>query len=328
MKVFVTGATGFIGRHLVRRLVKEGHEVTCLVRKSSSVAELEALGMRLVTGDVNDREALRIGMRGCDWLFHLANLYTMWEPHPERFQRINVEGTRAVLETALDVGVGKVVYVCTVAVFGKPAASPFTENDRPGPALFSQYARTKAEADAIAWDLYERCGLPLTVLYPAIVLGASDDKASGHYIQDIIRKRVPSTIFHHSSCTYVYVGDVVEAMLRAAQNPSSVGEKYLVGRYALDGRSYADLISEISGVPLPIFRFPDWIVMAASYLLTGLSAITRCPPWWGLSVDAGWTLKNGFVMDGSKAERDLGITYTPIRMALEEAIASYREQWI
>ena len=87
----------------------------------------------------------------------------------------------------------------------------------------------------------DRKGLPLVVLYPGIVLGAGDEKASGQYIQDIIRRRVPSTIFHHSCATYVYVEDVVEAMLRAAEKPETVGQKYLIGKYNLDGRSYAAL---------------------------------------------------------------------------------------
>lgn len=327
MKVFVTGATGFIGKHLVKRLVREGHQVVCLVRQSSRSEFLRTLGVERVFGDVNDRGALLSGMAGCDWLFHLANLYSMWEPDRSRFQRVNVEGTRLVMESALACRVAKVVYVSTVAVYGKPARAPFFEEDAPGPELFSDYARTKAAADQIAWQLYHDQGLPITVLYPGIVLGAGDDKASGHYIQDIIRKRVPSTIFHHSWATYVYVEDVVDALLSAAQNPAGTGQKYLIGRHSLDGRAYARLISEVSGVALPLFRFPDWLVMAAAYLLTGVSAVTRRPPLWGLSIDAGHTLKNGFLCDGSKAERELGVHYTDIRTALAEAIESYREQW-
>lgn len=326
MKTFVTGATGFIGRHLVQRLVQDGHEVRCLVRKTSQTRFLQYLGVQLVYGDVNDLAAFREGVYGCDWLFHLANLYSMWEPDRSRYTNINIEGTRNVMEVALEMGVKKVVYVSTVAVYGKPEEIPFREESRPGPQFFSEYAHTKAVANEIAWDAHRR-GLPLAVLYPGIVLGAGDEKASGHYIQDIVRRRVPSTIFHHSLATYVYVGDLIEAMLCAAEKPEAIGQKYLIGRHTLDGRSYAKLISEVSGVPLPLFRFPDWMVLAAAYLLTAVSQITRRPPPWGLSVDAGWTLKNGFCCDGSKAERELGIRYTPIRVALEEAIASYRALW-
>jgi dihydroflavonol-4-reductase len=193
--------------------------------------------------------------------------------------------------------------------------------------MFSEYARTKASANHIAWDYFHQHHLPLVVLYPGIVLGAGDDKASGHYIQDIIRRRVPSTIFHNSWATYVYVGDLIEVMLRSAQMPRTSGQKYFVGNHSLDGRDYARLISQVSGVPLPPFRFPDWMVMGVAYMLTWLSARIRRPPLWGLSIDAARTLRNGFHCDGSKAVRELDIHYTDITLALKEAVDSYREQW-
>jgi dihydroflavonol-4-reductase len=324
VKVFLTGGTGFIGKHLAKRLLKEGHHLRCLVRDARRAVDLQALGAELVKGDVNDRAALRAGMQGCDWLFHLANLYSMWEPDPGCFTRVNVEGTCNLMETALEMGIKKVVYVSTAAVFGKPQEIPFSELCLPGPHLFSEYARTKAAACELAWDLYRLHGLPLVVLYPGIVLGAGDQKASGQYIKDIIFHRVPSTIFHHSRVTYVYVGDVVEALLSAAEKPEATGQKYLVGGHVLDGAAYASTISRISGVPLPRLHFPDFLVTAAAHILTGLALLTRCPPGWGLSVDAARTVKEGFVFDGSKAARDLEICYTPIELAISEAVASYQ----
>ena len=327
MIFFVTGATGFIGRHLVRRLLADGHRVRCLARHPEAATRLFGDQVEVVTGCVNDLAILQDAMCGCDGLFHLANLYSMWERQPARFQEVNVEGTRVVLECALTCQLKQVVYVSTVAVYGEPSTRPFIEETPPGPRLFSEYARTKAQAEHIAWDLHRQRGLPLVVLYPGIVLGAADEKASGRYIQDIIRRRVPSTIFHRSLATYVYVEDLVETMLQAMLRPQAAGQKYLVGGYTLSGREYAQLVSEVSGVPLPFLRLPDWMVITAAYLLTALSVITQRSPVWGLSVDAAWTLKKGFCIDGSKARRELGIAYTPIRVALAEAIDSYRAQW-
>jgi len=326
MKIFITGATGFIGKTLVKKLAGSGcaHEVRCLVRPTSRVDALRKAGFHLVTGNVNDPESLRGGMAGCDWVIHLANLYTMWHPDPVQFTRVNVEGTCNVMQAALQAGVRKVVYLSTAAVYGRPAELPFNEESQPGPRLFSEYGRTKAQGNQIAWQFYQQRGLPLVVLYPGIVLGAGDDKPSGRYISDIIHRRVPATIFHQSTATYVYVGDVADAILRAAERPETTGNKYLLGSARLNGKEYVELIRDVSGVPLPWFHFPDFMVMAASYLLTGLSALTRRTPHWGLSVDASWTLKVGFQYDGRKAERELGIAYSPIRQALEEAIASYR----
>ncbi len=326
MNIFVTGATGFIGKHLVKRLSADGHRVRCLVRTPERAQALRDPDLDLIYGDVNDPQALQRGMQNCDWLFHLANLYSMWEPDDSRYDIVNAAGTRRVFECAAAAGVKKVVYISTAAVYGKPDEVPFEENARPGPRLFSKYARSKAAADQLAWDFYRR-GLPLVVLYPGIVLGAGDDKASGQYIQDIIRRRVPSTIFHNSYASYVYVGDVVEAMVRAAEKPETLGQRYLIGGTVLDGRAYTRLISEVAGVKLPVLRLPDWTVLLAAYLLTGISSLTRRPPLWGLSIDAGWTLKNGFQFDGSRAEKELGLHYTPIRQALSEAVQSYRRVW-
>ncbi len=326
MKIFVTGGTGFIGSHLVPYLIQQGHSVTCLVRKTSRTAALTAAGAALVYGDVNDCEAILSGMQGSDWLFHLANLYSMWLPDPGEFTRVNIDGTRNVLEAALQAGIQKVIYVSTVAVFGKPAEIPFNEACIPGAKLFSEYARTKAAADQIAWQLFQEKGLPLVALYPGIVLGAGDDKPSGVYIRDIVYGRVPSVIFKNSIETYVYVKDVCTAILRAAEKPDNLGEKYLIGNEAYNGLDYVRLLCEAGNMRMPPFRLPDWMVMSAAYLLTGLSSVTKQPPWWGLSVEAGRTLQAGFYYSGEKACRELGLTYTPIRVALKESVDWYRQR--
>lgn len=326
MLAFVTGATGFIGSHLVQRLVKDGHQVRCLVRNPARADDLKKLGVQIVSGSVNDRAALRAGMEGCSWLFHLANLYSMWEPDKERFYKVNVKGTRCVLETALECQVKKVVYVSTVAVYGKPQEIPFTEESLPGKLLFSEYARTKASGNQAAWEYHQTCGLPLVVLYPGIVLGPGDDKASGQYIRDIVFRRVPSTIFHQSCSTYVHVSDVIEALLRAAENPAAEGQRYLIGGRSLSGKDFARMISQVSGVRLPLLHFPDFMVLAAAYLLSAISVLTRRPPWWGLSIDAAWTLKHGFVFDSNKVVRELGIRYTPVEKAVADAVQWYLGQ--
>jgi dihydroflavonol-4-reductase len=323
VKIFVTGATGFIGQHLVRRIVEDGHQARCLARPTSDTSTLVGVDVEFVVGDVNDRAAITRGMAGCDWIFHLANLYSMWEPTPDAYWRINVDGTRLVMECALDAGMKRVIYVSTAAIYGKPLQSPFDEGAQPGRVLFSEYARSKAAADLIAWQMYrERC-LPLVVLYPGIVLGAGDDKASGQYMQDILRRRVPSTIFHGSASTYVAVRDVVEALVSAAEAPSAVGQKYLIGNTVLTGKEFVQCIHEESGVKLPLFHFPDWMVTAAAYVLTMLTKFIHRPPLWGLSVDAAQTLRMGFQFSGRKAERELGLSYTPIHEAIAGAIASY-----
>ncbi|GAP12355.1 nucleoside-diphosphate-sugar epimerase [Longilinea arvoryzae] len=327
MKIFITGATGFIGSHLAQRLAAEGHQLRCLARSTSRTENLRALGAEIITADLTDRETLCDAMRGCDWVFHLANLYAMWHPRPEEFWQTNVEGTRCVMEAALEAGVAKVVYVSTVAVLGKPAGRPFDEDSPAGPRQFSTYGRSKAEGDQVVWELYRTRGLPVVTLYPGIVLGPGDDKPSGIYIQDLIRGRVPTPIFRRSVETYTSVEDVVEAAIEAAKQPDTVGKRYLIGGERLNGMDYAREICDVAGVRVPWMRLPDFVVIAAAYWFTLCSNLTQTPPPWGLSVDAAWTLYNGFDFDGSRAARELGFSYTPVREALSEAVAWYRKRW-
>src|SRR5512144_2817428 len=167
MNTFITGATGFIGGHLAGRLSRGGHNLTCLVRKMSPAAEyLEQLGATLVTGDVNDRASVLRGMAGCGWVVHLAGVYSFWEPDNRVFAQTNVEGTRNVMESALETRVSKIVHVSTVGVCGKPADYPFTEESPVGPVRYSKYFRTKYEGEQVVWDLYHHRGLPVVVVYP------------------------------------------------------------------------------------------------------------------------------------------------------------------
>lgn len=326
MKIFITGATGFIGTQVVNRLKQTDHELFCLVRKNNEVSErLEKLGVKLIKGDITDKASVLHGMQGCDWIINLAALYSYWERNNSLFSKINVEGTRHVMECALEAKVSKVVHVSTVVTYGKPADVPYTEESEVGPERFTRYSRTKYEGDLIVWDLYRNKGLPVVVVYPCAVTGAGDPKASGNYVADLVKKRLPATVFKNSILTWVHVRDVAEAIVRAAEKPGNIGEKYFAGNYRLAMSEFNKMISEISGVRLPVLSMPDFMAMSGAYMLTGLSRITGLRPPWGMSVDQMRIMKNGFSVDGSKAERELGLTYTPIRIALEEGIAAIKK---
>jgi dihydroflavonol-4-reductase len=226
------------------------------------------------------------------------------------------------MECALETGAAKVVHVSGIVVFGKPAVSPCNESSDVGPVRFSEYARTKHAGDSIARDLHRRNGLPLVVIIPGGITGPNDRSAAGQYIRDLMQRRMPATVFHDVAFPWVHVRDVAEAIVRAAEAEHTVGEEYLLVGENLTFGEINDLIHEISGVPLPRLRLPGSVALAGAALLTALAHLTKRPPPWGMAIDQVRTLRHGFRADGSKAERELGITYTPIRVALEEAIAS------
>ena len=148
----------------------------------------------------------------------------------------------------------------------------------------------------------------MVVLYPGAVLGAGDLKATGQYVRDLIERRVPARVFEDSAFTFVHVDDVAEAIVRALEKAGNLGEKYLVGKHTLTTGELTRMVGEISGVPLPKRRLPGPVVMTGAV---------------DMSTDLMRNTKEGAVFDGSKAERELGLTYTPIRVAIEEEIASH-----
>ncbi len=320
MRAFVTGATGFVGSQVVRRLVESGHEVACLVRPGSGTSVIERLGARLVRGDLTDKPSLVAGMAGADWLLSVGAAYSFWARDRRSYRQVNVAGVRNVMEAALETGVSKVIHVSSVVVYGKPTVSPVTEDVPPGPVRFSEYARTKYEGDLVAWALHAERGLPLVLVYPGAILGPNDPKATGEYIQSMVRGRMPATVLNDATFPFVHVDDVATGIVRAAEVGGNIGARYFLVGENLTFGAVNQLIAETAGIRLPAMRMPDALGVAMAALLTGVSLITRRPPLFGLSLDQVRTMRHSPVFDGGKAERELGFTYTPIREAVRAEV--------
>jgi dihydroflavonol-4-reductase len=325
MKVFVAGATGFIGKNAVKRLIESGHECICLVRVTSKKEVLETIGCQFVTGDITDKDSLIEGMKGCEAVINLANLYSYWEPDVSLYEKINIDGTRNVMESALASGMKKIVHVSSLVTWGRTSDVPFNEKSPIGEHT-SEYARTKYEGDKVAWELYETKGLPLVMIYPCGVLGADDPKSSGNHVKLLINRKMPIRGLESSVITYVHVKDVAEAIVRALEKDGNIGEGYIIGKEQLSLGQLNKLVSEISGVPLPFLSVPNIMAKFNAFFLTALANATKRPPVWGLSTDLVRNLLTGFRADGSKAERELGISYTPVRQAVEECIESLQSK--
>jgi dihydroflavonol-4-reductase len=277
----------------------------------------------LYQGDLADRQALVAAMAGCDWVLNCAGLNSFWESDQRVFHQINVQGTRNVMEAALEAQVSKVVHVSTVMAYGFPEASPFDEQSEPGIHV-SEYARSKYDGDRIAWELHDTSGLPLVVVYLAAVIGTGDRK-SVMQISRFLRGQIPAMIDSQSLFTYVHVGDAARAIVRAAEKEDNEGERYLVGNQRLTTMEYFGIISQVSGVAMPGWTIGRRTALLLSRLMSGWARLTKRPPL--MPYDLMRTAYRGSLLfDGSKAERDLGISYTPIRVALEEAIAEVTKQ--
>jgi len=319
MKIFISGATGFIGSSLVKRLAQTKHEMICLARESSDVQFLIEAGVTVFIGDVTDKASLLQGMEGCDWVVNLANFYEFWTPDRRLYHDVNVDGTRNVMEAALAKKVSKVLHVSTAAVFGN-AGWPVTEASEMGARCFGEYARTKREGDLIAWELFEKKGLPLVVVYPGAVLGPNDPKATGRYIRNVLKRKMPVQVLTGSMFPFVHVRDVAEAIVRGLEKEGNIGEKYLIVSENLTFGDINKTLADISGVKLPKLKLPDSMTMLGAYFMTGLANLLKKPPILDMAVDQMCLMRHGLQADGSKAARELGFSYMPIREALEEQV--------
>ena len=321
MKIFITGSTGFIGTYLLNRLNQTQHELHCLARKTSNTHFLKQAGAKILEGDVTDKTSLLKGMEGCDWVVHLASSFVFWLPDNKVYRDVNVTGTKNVMESALEKGISKVVYISTAAVYGN-AEWPTTEETPLGAERASKYVRTKYEGDLIAWDLYEKSNLPLVVIYPSAVVGANDPKACGRYFKNYAEGRMPAQVLTKYNFPFVHVKDVAEAIVRALEKENNIGEKYII---SAENRSFGEInqmINKISGTNLPILKLPTWATLMTSYILTGIANLIKKPPIWDMSVDQIKLMKQDFNIDGSKAERELGIQYTSVYDGIKESIES------
>lgn len=324
MTVFVTGGTGFIGAHVVRVLCERGHAVRCLVRDRRKGTLVQGLGAGVVEGDVLDRRSVLAGARGCDWVVHLANLYEFWVPDRRAYWRVNVDGTRNVMEAALEAGAAKVVHVSSVAVFGN-ASWPVSEQTAPGPQCASEYARSKRAGDEVVRQLAADQRLPVVTVYPGAVLGPGDPKASGRYVASLVRGAMPARVMERRVFPWVHVRDVAEGIVRALEREGNCGEGYVLVAENLTFGELNALVAEAAGIRLPRLAFPDRLTMAGAVFATALANVIRRPPMLDMAADQMRIMRQGLRADGSKAARDLGLAYTPIRAAVEAEVASLRE---
>ena len=324
--VAITGATGFVGRHVVRRLLEEPDvRFRCLVRPASSLETLEKHRDRIevVRGDVEEPSSLAPLLEGAWGVINLAGYRDFWSQDRDLYYRLNTQGAENVFRAALDAKAKKVVQVSTPLAFGVPSRIPFDEETEPGPHP-SDYARSKHRGDEIGWKLHREEGLPLTVVYLAAVIGAGDPRPTME-VRRAVEKRLPVLVGADTTYTYVHVRDAAEAIVRALLSPSSVGRSYLIGTERASTRAYFELIGELAEVPVPRWNLPERALLPVAKVLERVARWTGRRP--ALPVDILKTTAAGsLVFDGSRAEEELEMRYTPLREALREAVEEIQSE--
>ncbi len=324
MRVFLTGATGFVGWHVLRALLARGDAVRCLVRRESRAALAAALPADRVEGDLGDLDALRRGMDGAELVIHCAADYRLHVPDPGRMLETNVEGTRNVMRAAWECGVPKVVHTSTVGALGLPAnGAPADESSPVSYAeMIGPYKRTKFLAERVAEEWAAR-GLPVVIVNPSTPVGERDVKptATGRMIVDFLRRRMPAYV--DTGLNLVDVKDVAEGHLLAAER-GRVGRRYILGHRNMTLKEIADALSELSGVPAPRLRVPHWMPMAAAALSTGVARLAGGEP--AIPLDAVRLSRHRMFFDSGRATRELGYRPSPVEPALRRAVEWFRAE--
>ncbi len=266
-KVLVTGANGFIGSNLCRRLTEEGCEVHALVRKSSDLQFIKALDLKLFFGDITRPETLLPAMKKVDTVFHVAGLAADWGPY-SLFEKINFHGTQHVARAAENAGVQRLVYVSTVAFhgFGKQNV---TENDPPAEKLIP-YAQTKWLAENWLWEFAKTSSLKITAVRPGNVFGINDRTFLFKYIDALLQGKFAEINHGQSKTCPVYVENLIDIMLLVAREAKAEGEAYL----ATDGlditwHAFNSALARALGTDLPKTSIPYGVAMAAARVYFG-----------------------------------------------------------
>jgi dihydroflavonol-4-reductase len=317
-RTLVTGATGFIGSHVVRMLVERGDEVIVTVRAGSRLEVVEGLPVRKVRADIRDRYAVRQAMRGVERVFHVAGTTNFALPRREMFS-LNVEGTRIVLEEALRAGVQRAVHTSSVAAIGpSPKGQSADETNAWEAGRYAiPYVDSKHEAEVVALRLLAR-GLPLVIVNPAHVFGAGDPgRSSTALVRRFMRRQIPAYV--DGTLNIVGVKDVARGLLLAAER-GEVGERYILGNrnFTFD-RLFADL-GRLSGVEPPSLKLPATLALAMVRAAEVIPGVTMPTPAEVRAASLHWAVVS------TKAKRELGWRPSPHEDALEETVAWYRER--
>jgi len=324
MTTLVTGATGFVGSHVARQLVSQGHAVRILVRRTSNLGVLEGLNVERVEGDLRDAASLEHAMRGVRRVFHVAADYRLWTRHPEEIYQSNVEGTRRLLEAAGKAGVEKFIYTSTVATIAvpRPGALPNEETRATVDEMIGHYKRSKFMAEQEAMRAAAE-GLPVVIVNPTAPVGPGDWKPTptGRILLDFLNGKMPAYV--DTGLNVAAVEDVAAGHLLASEK-GRIGERYILGGRNMTLKQILDALSAITGRPAPRVRLPHAVALAAGYAGEWFSRLSGREPQ--IPVEGVKMSRHRMFVESDKAEQELGYKASPVEAALERAVRWYEER--
>jgi dihydroflavonol-4-reductase len=324
MTTLVTGATGFVGSAVARKLLDKGGPVRVLARPGGDRRNIAGLSVEVAEGDLRDPASLARALAGCRALFHVAADYRLWAPRPQEIYESNVEGTRRLLAAAAEAGVERIVYTSSVATLGlNPDGSPAHEETPVGLGdMIGHYKRSKFLAEADVGRLAREAGLQVVTVNPSTPVGPRDVKPTptGRMIVEAARGRMPA--FVDTGLNVVHVDDVATGHLLAFER-GRAGERYVLGGENLALRDILAEIAALCGRRPPRLRIPHGAVLPIAYVAERASRLTGREPF--ATVDGVRMARKRMFFSSAKAESELGYRPGPPRQAFSDAVAWFRE---
>jgi nucleoside-diphosphate-sugar epimerase len=317
MKYFLTGATGFIGARVARKLVDAGHEAIVVARNPAKAQDLAELGIAVHKGDVTDKESMRAPMQGVDGVFHIAGWYKVGVKDTREGEQINIVGTRNVLELMRELGIPKGVYTSTLAINSNTHGQLVDETYHyHGPHL-SEYDRTKWAAHYQVADPMIDAGLPLVIVMPGLVYGPGDTSSVQTMLVQYLQRKLP-VLPKQTAFSWAHVDDIARGHI-LAMDKGKAGESYIIAGPTHTLIEGMELAEQITGIPAPRLRVPPAMLKGMSSLMGVIEKVAPVPEDYSaeyLRVSAGTT----YIGNNAKARRELGYNPRPLREGLTETL--------
>lgn len=321
--VLVTGASGFVGSAVARKLAERGHQVRVLMRSTSPRTNLEGLDAEPVEGDMLDGKSMRRALMDCRYLFHVAADYRLWARDREEIVRNNRDGTRTVMEAALAEGVEKIVYTSSVATLKPLQGQSVDETSRHDErSAIGAYKRSKVVAEQVVEHLIATENLPATIVSPSTPIGPRDVKPTptGRILVEAAMGRMPAYV--DTGLNLVHVDDVAEGHLLALDK-GVVGERYILGGQDATLAELLGVIASLTGRKPPRFKLTQGPIYPLAYAAEAFAALTGKEPF--VTVDALKMSEHHMFFSSAKAERELGYRARPYAEAVRDALDWFRQ---
>ncbi len=319
MKLFITGATGFVGAHVAHLAAKQGAELRLLSRANSNRSHLPA-GADVITGDLRSPATFAKALQGCDALIHVAADYRLWVPDPAEMYKANVEGTRELLRAAREAGVTRVVYTSSVATMGFQYDGTIVDEDTPvsEAAMIGHYKRSKWLAEQVALEA-ARSGQHVIVLNPTTPIGALDTKPTptGRIVVDFLNRNFPAYV--DTGLNLVDVEEIARMHLVALER-GTPGRRYILGGENLTLKQILDRLAAITGLASPTMKVPHAVAMAFAFFDETITGKLRGREPRA-TVEAVRMGRKTMFASSARAERELGLRVINVDSALRSACA-------